>query len=300
MIRRMFLFALVLACLSPASAQKPPVDGNPFELAHRLPKRLADGRVAPRGNPFEVMPHRAPGPNLRRAAGVEQPFRPGKFLPRGRPLPKAAVFWVLVGIFAFLTFSIAVNRTAVGRAWRGFLSDNSLALAQREASGLVGSTPYFLLYGNFLLNAGMFIFLVGRYLKGDSVNNLSFLLLCIAAAFVVFLSKHLMLGLLRWLFRVDAEVGRYNFLIIIFNCVLGLFLVPFNFLMAFAGPYLPFLVFWTLGLTAIFYIYRSIRAGRIGLKYLATDQFHFLLYLCVVEIAPVLFLIKLATLPSGS
>ena len=70
---------------------------------------------------------------------------------------------------------------------------------------------------------------------------------------------------------------------------------PFNFLLAYSTPeYRLLVLFWILGLIAIFYIYRGARAGQIGLKFLGTDQFHFLLYLCTVEIAPVLFLVKLA------
>jgi hypothetical protein len=54
------------------------------------------------------------------------------------------------------------------------------------------------------------------------------------------------------------------------------------------------LVFWVLGLVSIFYIYRSLRALNIGSKFLVSDQFHFLLYLCTVEVAPVVLLAKLA------
>jgi hypothetical protein len=302
-MRRHFLLFFILCCGWSAWGQT--AGANPFELRHRLPKVIASADTAGRGpvNPFDVVPHRPPAvavTALERDAGPSarpEFWRPE--LPRGKSIGKATLFWVLVVIFAFLAFSIALNRTAVERAWRGFLGDNALAVAQREASGLVGATPYFLLYGNFLLNAGFFIFLIVRTLRSDLFNNFGFLLLCMVFAFGVFLSKHLLLGLLRALFDVESEVRRYNFLIIIFNCVLGLFLVPFNFVIAFAAEaYRDFLVFWTLGLVMVFYAYRSLRAARIGVKFLAADQFHFLLYLCSVEIAPVLLLVKLAALPS--
>ena len=72
--------------------------------------------------------------------------------------------------------------------------------------------------------------------------------------------------------------------------------VPFNFFIAFSakGDYQLLLVFWMLGLVAIFYAYRALRSAGIGSKILNSSPFHFLLYLCAVEIAPVLLLVKLA------
>lgn len=271
---------------------------NPFELVHRLPKTSGDTAKVGFSNPFDVVPHRAPGAskNAIQSATPAKSFFQSVSLPRGQSTSKTFLFWSLVAAFGFLTFSIAANRSVVGKAWRAFLNENQLALAHREATGLTGSAPYFLLYANFLLNAGIFGFLITRFFRGDSFNNLPFLLLCVAGASVIFLFKHVMLGVVAWLYPVGTEVRRYGFLIIIFNCVLGLFLVPFNFLIAFARDFEPFLVFWTLGVAVVFYGYRMLRASAIGLKFLATDQFHFLLYLCVVEIAPVLLLVKLAML----
>lgn len=280
---------------------------NPFELKHRLASISApDGISASASNPFDVKPHRQPGAAVALAENTTEEFRPSSLLPRhGNSLPNAALFWTLAGMFAFLTFCVATNRKVVGKAWRGFLSDNGLAVAQREASGFVGLTPYFLLYGSFLLNAGMFMFLLVRLFRPESFNNWLFLLICILAAGVIFLSKHILLNITSWLFPVGKEVQRYNFLIVIFNCVLGLFLLPFNFLLAFsstpkdfdivsADEYRSLLAFWTLGLVTIFYVYRAVRSAGISSKFLADNKFHFLLYLCAVEIAPVLLLVKLA------
>ena len=290
MIRLAFLGAFWLILAAQGSGQNA---ANPFELRYRLPKERAGEDLAAMVNPFDMMSHRAPGAARELGENTTKPFQPFSILPRGGGLSNHFLFWVLVGMFSFLTFSIAFKRGVVARAWRGFLNDNALTFAQREASGLVGSTPYYLLYINFVLNAGMFIFLVTRFFKNETFNNAPFLLLCFVGATGMFLFKHFLLQLTGWLFPVHNEIRRYNFLIIIFNCVLGLFLVPFNLMLAFATDLKGLLVFWTLGLVAIFYVYRALRSSSIGLKILATDQFHFLLYLCTVEVAPVLLLIKL-------
>jgi hypothetical protein len=303
MIRSVLLLSL---CLLPFAASWGQKAASPFDLRHRLPLTTllpadssSDNSEA--SSPFDLVPHRPPGASRVLSENATEPFRPFSVMPRGGGLSNGMLFGVLMAMFMVLTLSVAANRGAVGKAWRGFLNDNALALAQREATGLVGSTPYYLLYLNFLLNAGLFIFLVTRFFKKETFNNLPFLLVCVLGGAALFLFKHLIISFLRYLFPIQAEMARYNFLMVIFNCVLGLFLVPFNFLIAFGGgggEYQGLFVFWTLGLVAIFYAYRSLRAFNVGSKFLGTDLFHFLLYLCTVEIAPVLLLVKLARLQS--
>lgn len=298
---RMF-FGLAFFCFC-VSAQGQNAS-NPFELLHRLPKEVlaAEGIVLLPANPFDIVPHRAPAETASLAENKTEVFRPFAVMPRGGGLSGVAMAVFLLAAFAFLSFSVATNRSAVGKAWAGFLSENGFTVAQREASGFVGTTPYYLLYANFLFNAGIFLFLVTRVFQKETFNNLSFLCLCLAGAAFAFLSKHLMLGMVRSLFQVEAELRKYNFLIVIFNCVLGLFLVPFNLLIAFsakAGSQQLLLVSWMLGLVAIFYAYRSLRASAIGAKFLVQSPFHFLLYICTVEIAPVLLLVKLALMQTN-
>ncbi len=270
---------------------------NPFDLTHRLPRQAISGIAALAAgpvNPFDVVPHRTPGASVALAENASEPLRPFRLLPRGNTLPASGVFWLLTTMLGILAFSVAANRKAVGRAWRSFLTDNSLSMAQRDASGLVGSTPYYLLYTNFLFNAGIFIFLIGRVFNPGEFNNFAMLLICLIGAPLFFLFKHVVLGAAGRLFPIEQEAGRYNFLVIIFNCVLGLFLVPFNFWVAFDQDNQKFLIFWVLGLVALFYGYRAFRAANIGSKFLVAHTFHFLLYLCVAEVAPLLVLLKIA------
>ncbi len=297
MIRPALLLLLFQVWVVRASGQ---AAVNPFDLLHRLPKEMIAATEAEASalavNPFEVVAHRAPGISQVLSENKTEVFQPFSILPRGNGLSSTLLFGLLVAMFAVLTLSVAANRSAVGKAWRGFLNDNALTQAQREATGIVGSTPYYLLYLNFLLNIGLFIFLVIRFFTNDRFNNAPFLFICLLGGAGIFLSKHLIFSIIRYLFPVESEINRYNFLIIIFNCILGLFLVPFNFMIAFGSEsfYQGLLVFWVLGLVTIFYVYRSLRALNIGSKFLVSDQFHFLLYLCTVEVAPVVLLAKLA------
>ncbi len=274
---------------------------NPFEILSRLSKSLRTEAVSTpssdsAANPFDMAPHRQPGVSSGISESMERSFRPLEALPRGKALSTTFLFWLMVVLVGFLSFSVATKRNVALKAWRGFLNESALTLAQKEAAGFLGSTPYFLLYASFLLNAGVFIFLIARFFNPKLFDNIGFLLISMLMSGVLFLFKHVFLNVVGWLYPVAAEVRRYNFLILVFNCVLGLFLVPFNFLVAFVQEYEGFLVFWALGLAFVFYTYRSLRAASIGRKFLNDHLFHFLLYLCTAEIAPVFILIKLAML----
>lgn len=302
-MNRILLFGFAFwGVLSPALAQNA---SNPFELLHRLPKEVAttvgEGVSARLSNPFDVVPHQAPARLLARTDERDMAARPFAVLPKGGGLSGGMLAALLLAAFTFLTFSVANNRSSVGKAWAGFLNDNGFTVAQREASGFIGTTPYYLMYVNFLFNAGIFVFLVTRVFQKETYNNLYFLLFCLLASIIAFLSKHVMIAFMRNLFPVEAEMRKYNFLIVIFNCVLGLFLVPFNLLIAFSskGSHQLLLVSWMLGVVAIFYAYRSLRASAMGAKFLVQSPFHFLLYLCTVEIAPVLLLVKLAMMQAA-
>jgi hypothetical protein len=274
---------------------------NPFELLHRLPHaarltgEVGKNEVVEVRNPFDVVSHKMPGATQAISINQTRPFEPATFLPRGNSLPKEGLFGFLTFLVLFFVFSVSSNRAALGKAWRSFLSDTTLSLVQREASGFVGITPYYLLYVSFLLNAGLFIFLVTRFFASEKFNNIAFLFFCILLSIVAFVSKHILLSIMSFLFPVRGEVSRYNFLIIIFNCVLGLFLLPCNLVLAFNQEYQILLVFWMLGLIMVFYVYRSFRSSALTRKFWGTSNFHFLLYLCTVEIAPVFIVVKLAS-----
>lgn len=296
-----FVISILLCWVFYTASGQSAVAGNPFEVASRLPAGSLDsvGVSAGMSNPFDVVPHRAPGISKAMEGATANTKKAAKsiHLPKGNTIPKSFVFGVLVLFLTFFTLAVGSNRSILLKAWRSFLSSNALNIAQREASGFSGTSPYLFLYINFLLNAGVFAYLIVQSLNSDgSLNNYAVFFLCLLGAIVVFLGKHLTILLLSWLFpNIAADLDKYNFLLIAFSCVLGFFLIPFNFVIAFAGTqnWQFFVTLWLIALAAIFIIYGVFRAFSLGTKYLFGYPLHFLLYLCAAEVLPVLLLIKL-------
>jgi hypothetical protein len=301
---RLFVFIWTLKCAASIgyaqSPQSTPAAPNPYEIVSRLPKTMVAGTLAISANvnPYDVKPHRPPGANTALSVADKSVKSSGAYfkLPTANTLPDQFIFWILTAFTVFFTFSVAANRGAFWKAWRGFLSDTAFNSARREASSMVGNTPYYMMYLSFLLNAGLFLFLIVLTFNDDKkYHNLSTFVACMIGVAALFLSRQFLLKFVGWLFpKAEATMEQYNFLIIIFNCVLGFFLVPFNFLVAFGADkdQQLFSAFWTLGLGAIFLLYQSFRGVLIGSKFLSGSLFHFLLYLCAVEIAPIALLVK--------
>jgi hypothetical protein len=110
----------------------------------------------------------------------------------------------------------------------------------------------------------------------------------------LFLAKQLVLIILRLIFPVETEVKRYIFLILVFSITIGILLVPINLLFAY-GPEgsEQTVLYVSSGLFALIYLFRALRSLLIANKFLAFHRFHFLLYICIVEIAPVLIIVRL-------
>jgi hypothetical protein len=296
-----FVISILICWVFYTASGQSAVAGNPFEVASRLPAVSLDsvGVSAGMSNPFDVVPHRVPGVSvaLEEAAANSKTEGGSIHLPQGNTIPKSFVFGILVLFLTFFTLAVGSNRSILLKAWRSFLSSNALNIAQREASGFSGNSPYLFLYINFLLNAGVFAFLIVQSLNSDGqFNNYAVFFLCLLGTIVVFVGKHLAVLFMTWLFPgIAADLNRYNFLIIAFSCVLGFFLIPFNFVIAFAGTqnWQFFVTLWLIALAGIFIIYGVFRAFSLGTKYLFGYPLHFLLYLCTAEVIPVMLLIKL-------
>lgn len=294
------IFFFLLACLwvhsLPAQAEE-----NPFELSYRLNRQLAVLDPVVQANPFEILVR----PNKRKAAlnpqtGVTT-FSPRRVTPPVRkPISPEAVlqrvkFGVVTGSLLLLAFLMTLLRTQVQKTAQAFLSDNWLNQLFREQAGR-GIFPFLLLYSMFMLNAGIFLFFLLRYFQVNLPGNFLLQILgCIGIIIIAFLLKHVVVSVTGYIFPVHKETERYNFLIIVFGIIIGLALVPINVLLAY-GPsnIAPFLVFGALGLLGATYVFRTLRSLIIANRFLMFYQFHFLLYICTVEIAPILVGLKLA------
>ena len=204
---------------------------------------------------------------------------------------------VLLGVsilaLLFLASLLAVNRSLIRKAYRAVANDNYLRFLNREYKSM--PWLYWLFYFHFFINAGFFTYLFLHYFKWYQGGSLIVMLFCILFVFGTYILKHLTLGIIAAAFPVEKETSLYGFVTLLVNILLGIVLLPINLLIAF-GPsgVVPFVIWTGVSLVVLFYLFRQLKGLFISGRLVRSYLFHFFLYLCSAEIAPLLIVGKLA------
>ncbi len=155
--------------------------------------------------------------------------------------------------------------------------------------------PSFLLNLVFIFSGGL---LLANFFKDDDFPyHLSFPLLWLfacGALAVIYIVKSLFISFAGWSFAAKEPADNYKFIVFLVNKIAGLFFIPLVLILTYSSA-ADFSVFATIAIAfvSILLIYRYIVSlGTIGKK-LKIHPLHFFLYLCAVEILPLLITYKL-------
>jgi hypothetical protein len=206
---------------------------------------------------------------------------------------REGIFYFLAGLLIYFGFI---------RLLFGKYLDNLISLffrvtmRQQQIRDQLLQSPLPSLFLNLLyfINAGFFLSFVVRYYNIVAIPN-QWLLFgwCAAVLMFIYSGKFITLKLTGWIFNVSNATDTYIFIVFLVNKMIGIFLLPVLVIMAFAGPGL-FQVVMTLAffILLIFYIYRFIISYRPIRDQIKLNRFHFFIYLCAFEIAPLLLIYK--------
>jgi len=279
---------------------------NPFEIVPRLDpvirQAIEDKKAtgAP-DNPFDIIrsgstipraTKPSPKPEAPKTVVEETPQNAPVLLGDDKGYRRFLFITVLVMLIV-LTLLFTLFRSVIGKAWQGFLNANILNQLYRERS-LVTTVPYLILYVLFFLNAGIFAMLLAKYYNIPiASSNIGALSLCVGGIGAFFLMRHALLNLVGLIFPIDKETGVYGFSLTIFNIIMGLLLVPMILFVAYspdalAKTLIPVFLFLLAGM----YLYLLLRGLLIANRYVLLHKFHFLLYICAIEIAPLVIVVK--------
>jgi hypothetical protein len=274
--------------------------GNPFELKPRL-DALASGdstEIIPiSNNPFDIVVIAKTAQPAKGSFNIRTDNKAKLLTAKEKETNyRRFLFVTILIMFIILTLIVTIFRILIEKIWKAFARDNMLHQLHREQStGL--AVAYLILYLLFLINGGLFVFLTTRYYGIPlSCSNVYGLLLCMGGVAGFFIAKHFVLWFVSFVFPVGKEVDSYQFTIMIFNIVTGLLLVPVVLFIAYAPESTTKAVLYgAFGLLGLIYLFLYLRGLFIASRFIAGNKFHFLLYLCAVEIAPILAILKIAT-----
>lgn len=209
--------------------------------------------------------------------------------------------WI-TGIIIISFFLLAISRLLFKKQ----LSDIIRAMYDIEAAtkynankNILNKRCTYLLSVVFLLNLSLFLFQTADYYQTYHINPLSFrvFLIILGLISVAYGLKALVIKIIGLLLKATPIADEYQQTIGLYNKAIGLFLFPLIILIPFikTGSYTTTFIEIGISFSILFYLFRLIRGIRIFIRE-KIPFFYLILYLCGLEIIPLLVVIKLVYL----
>ena len=154
----------------------------------------------------------------------------------------------------------------------------------------------FLLTGIFYLVFALFIYQLSTFCNFIPdffpAGFARFLILALLVS-GVYSFKLLFLKITGFIFQLDKPISAYIFNIFLIKNLLGILLLPVVIAIAFTTNAAALIIFKiALFIILIFYLFRLFRGIMIGVSLTHLSLFYLFLYICAVEIAPLVFIFK--------
>jgi hypothetical protein len=208
-------------------------------------------------------------------------------------LGKELLFYLLV--FLFIVFAL------LRRAFPKYFSDlfrlffrTTLNQSQVREQLIQTPLPSLILNGFFVVSAGMYTsFLLKHFSVIQPEEFWKMFLFATIGLSAAYFVKYIGLKVSGWLFNVNPVADAYIFVVFIINKMLGILLLPFLVILAFAINNV-YKVGLTLSLCMLggMLLYRLILSFGAIRNQVRVNIFHFFLYICAFELAPLLLVYK--------
>lgn len=206
---------------------------------------------------------------------------------------KEILFYSIVALFLFFALLKLAFAKYFNDLFRVFFRTT---MKQRQIREQLMQTPLPSLLFNFffIATAGLYINFMFEEYDFRPVDNfwLLYLYCCVGLALIYFF-KFVGLKLCGWLFNMRTAADSYIFIVFIINKVIGIFLLPVLALLAFSDEPLrtTTVVLSWLGI-GLLLVYRFILGYGVIRNEVRFNIFHFFLYLCAFEVAPLLLIYR--------
>jgi hypothetical protein len=204
---------------------------------------------------------------------------------------------ILFYLFVFLFIVFALLRMAFPK----YFSDlfrlffrTTLNQSQVREQLIQTPLPSLILNGFFVVSAGLYIsFLLQHYSVIKPGEFWKMFLLATIGLSAAYFVKYIGLKISGWLFQVNSVADAYIFVVFIINKMLGILLLPFLVILAFAvGDVYKVGLTLSLCLLGGMLLYRLVLSFGAIRNQVRVNIFHFFLYICAFEIAPLLLVYK--------
>lgn len=201
-------------------------------------------------------------------------------------------FWVLFSLFVIAVarylFPVRFKETLLA-VW----DSRFFNFLERE-TGLLNHWVSLFLYINYLLSFSLLLYQSIVFSNFSHLiyhhGTLALLAASLAVLIIFFTFKYSLMYLTAWVFKTGNPTELYLRNIFLVNKFTGIVLLPVLIINHYNGSGYILTVAW--GIVILMELFRFYKVARIGLSMKGFSVYHLILYLCAVEIAPVVFLIK--------
>ncbi|GAB7089031.1 DUF4271 domain-containing protein [Marinifilum fragile] len=223
---------------------------------------------------------------------IERPL-----IKKGKLIESSQSDW-MVGVSLFVVILMAIIRFSFSKYLQRLIDaiinyqvSNNLFL-EKNMRNLRGNI---FLNGLFFINVSFFAVLYYNYWfsGSDNKNNLLTFFYTLAVFLLIYFGKFVVIRTLAYIFDGAKEGKEYLHTVFIYNKNLGIFLLPVTLSVPFIADFAAYLLLNAgIVIALIFYLFRLFR----GIKILFRKHvsiFYMILYLCALEILPLLVIYKL-------
>ena len=213
--------------------------------------------------------------------------------PERKPSGKDILFYILTGLVTALACIRLIFPKYLKNLFLLFMQ-TSIRQKQTREQLLQNNMASVLLNILFVASASIYITLFIQYKHWVVIPFYQLLFYCVIILFIIYIGKYLFLAFSGWVFNVPEATNAYTFIVFLVNKVLGIVLIPFVLMITFSPmPIKQVAITISAGVAVALFMYRyliSFGAIRSNLK---VSALHFFLYLCAVELLPLLLIYKL-------
>ncbi|HEX6914115.1 MAG TPA: DUF4271 domain-containing protein [Chitinophagaceae bacterium] len=208
------------------------------------------------------------------------------------PESKDRIFYLIAGLMFFVAFSRVLFPKYFQNTFRLFFQ-TSFRQKQTRDQLLQQSLGSLLLNLLFFFSAAIYLTLVLDYYSWAPFPFWQLLLYSLLMIGCLYIGKFLFLKFAGWVFNVKEGAETYIFIVFLINKIIGVMLIPFILVIAFAGPdIVTAAIAASVILLIMLFVYRYFVSLKSFRRDLHINPFHFFLYLCGVEIVPLLVIGK--------
>ena len=189
-----------------------------------------------------------------------------------------------------LTLAISMNRQRFVKILKSSLNSNHLRTLHRDNNAW-SNGQIIILYIFFFLNVSFTLWLILMKTYTDPPFGLLTIGLGLIAVYVI---RHIVMWTMSMIYSLGQELEIHNYSIVLHNIIIGILVLPFVLILEFFSPATFSIALITLSaLAGLIYALRQGKSLLMSLGMRAFNPFYFFIYLCAIEIAPLMVAYKI-------